>query len=489
MDDAEGESPSERSQSPYTTMLAILGGGLAIALVIIAVGFAVGGGDGGGDGGGAGAPVPVQLSEFAISGSLEAAPGGTLAVTNEGTQVHNLVIDGDGQTPDLASGESAELAVDVAAGEYVVYCAIPGHREAGMEATMTVAEGVEVAAGAETQSDGASTESSGGVDMGHANLTPEEAEKLDTAMTTSFQPFVDQLTSGKLNTEGLGGQDMEFTIAPDGAKVFDVTAEIVDWEVSPGQIVKAWTYNGTVPAPTMRGEVGDRIRVVLTNNLPVSTDLHMHGMVLPNDQDGVSPITQDAIEPGETYTYEYVVTDPAIAMYHPHIHGMQTIPDGMWGSMIFSPKGGGGTSEYTIPYGKTVSGKTVPADLKVAQEHNMVLNDSGVIGLSLNGKSFPGTQPYAMKQGEWMLVNYYNEGTMYHPMHLHQFPQLVVARDGIPLDQPYWADTVTVGPGERFTVLFQGALTGAWVWHCHILNHAEREEGMFGMVTAVAVTQ
>ena len=62
MDDAEGESPSERSQSPYTTMLAILGGGLAIALVIIAVGFAVGGGDGGGDGGGAGAPVPVQLS-------------------------------------------------------------------------------------------------------------------------------------------------------------------------------------------------------------------------------------------------------------------------------------------------------------------------------------------------------------------------------------------------------------------------------------------
>ncbi len=455
MDDAEGESPSERSQSPYTTMLAILGGGLAIALVIIAVGFAVGGGDGGGEGGGSGAPVPVQLSEFAIGGGLDVAPGGTLAVTNEGTQVHNLVVDGDGQTADLSAGESEDLAVDVPAGEYVVYCAIPGHREAGMEATMTVAEGVEVAAGAETQSDGASTESSGGVDMGHANLTPEEAEKLDTAMTTSFQPFVDQLTSGKLNTEGLGGQDMEFTIAPDGAKVFDVTAEIVDWEVSPGQIVKAWTYNGTVPAPTMRGEVGDRIRVVLTNNLPVSTDLHMHGMVLPNDQDGVSPITQDAIEPGETYTYEYVVTDPAIAMYHPHIHGMQTIPDGMWGSMIFSPKGGGGTSEYTIPYGKTVSGKTVPADLKVAQEHNMVLNDSGVIGLSLNGKSFPGTQPYAMKQGEWMLVNYYNEGTMYHPMHLHQFPQLVVARDGIPLDQPYWADTVTVGPGERFTVLFK----------------------------------
>ena len=489
-DDAEDGSPKGRSQSPYTTMLAILGGGLAMALVIIAVGFAVGGGDGG-DGGGSGAPVPVQLSEFAISGSLETAPGGSLAVSNDGTQVHNLTIEGDGATADLASGESEDLTVDVPAGEYVVYCSIPGHREAGMEATLTVAEGVDVAAGAETQADSTSSSSSSGAasGMGHENLTPEQAEKLDTAMTTSFQPFIDQLTSGKLNTEGVGGEDLVPEIAPDGAKVFKITAEIVDWEVSPGQVVKAWTYNGTVPAPTMRGEVGDRIRVELTNNLPLSTDLHMHGQVLPNDQDGVSPVTQDAIEPGATYTYEFVVTEPAIAMYHPHIHGMQTIPDGMWGSMIFSPKGGGGTSEYTIPYGRTVSGKTVPADLKVAQEHNMVLNDSGVIGLSLNGKSFPGTQPYSMKQDEWMLVNYYNEGTMYHPMHLHQFPQLVVARDGIPLDQPYWADTVSVGPGERYTVLFQAAQTGAWVWHCHILNHAEREDGMFGMVTAVAVSQ
>ncbi len=491
VDDVDGGPDPQPSQNPYTTMLAILGGGLAMAMVIIAVGFAMGGGDGGDGGESAGAPVPVQLSEFAISGSLEVAPGGTLAVTNEGTQVHNLVIDGDGQTADLAAGESEELVVDVAEGEHVVYCAIPGHREAGMEAVLNVAAGVETAAGAEgeSSSSSSSTASSASSGMSHDNLTPEQAEKLDTAMTTSFQPFVDQLTSGKANTEGLGGQDLVPEIAPDGAKVFNITAEIVDWEVSPGQVVQAWTYNGTVPAPTMRGEVGDRIRVVLTNNLPLATDLHMHGMVLPNDQDGVSPVTQDAIEPGETYTYEYVVTEPAIAMYHPHIHGMQTIPDGMWGSMIFSPKGGGGTSSYTIPYGKTVSGKTVPADLKVAQEHNMVLNDSGVIGLSLNGKSFPGTQPYAMKQGEWMLVNYYNEGTMYHPMHLHQFPQLVVARDGIPLDYPYWADTVSVGPGERYTVLFQAAQTGAWVWHCHILNHAEREEGMFGMVTAVAVSQ
>ncbi len=412
LDGTEGPESPERPQSPYATMLAILGGGLAIALIVIAIGFAIGGGDGGE--GGSGGAVPVTLSEFAITGDLKVAPGGTLAVTNEGTQVHNLIIEDGAGTSDLSSGASENLTVDVAAGDHVVYCSIPGHREAGMEATLTVAEGVEIAAGAE----GAATEGGGGAaggggatsGMSHDNLTPEEAKKLDAAMVTSFQPFVDQLTSGELNTEGVGGETLDPTIGEDGVKEWNLTAEIVDWEVSPGQVVKAWTYNGTVPAPTLRGEVGDRIRINLTNKLPLATDLHMHGMVLPNDQDGVSPVTQDPILPGETYTYEYEVTEPAIAMYHPHIHGMDTIPDGMWGAMIFSPAGGGGTSEYTIPYGKTISGRTIPADLKIAQEDNMVLNDAGVIGLSLNGKSFPATKPYSLKQGDWMLVNYYNEG-------------------------------------------------------------------------------
>jgi plastocyanin len=487
---AEGDTESTTSQNPYTTMLAILGGGAAMALIIIALGFAIGGGDGDGAAGGS-APVPVSLSEFAITGDLQVAPGGTLAVTNDGTQVHDLVIEDGGRTRQLNSGESEDLAVDVGEGDHTLYCSIPGHREAGMEATLTVAAGVEIAAGAEGEggSDAGADATGAGHGGGHADLTPEEAEKLDTAMMTSFQPFVDQITSGELNTEGLGGQDLEPTIAADGAKEWELTAEIVDWEKSPGEIVEAWTFNGTVPGPTLRGEVGDRIRVKVTNDLPLEIDIHMHGMVLPNDQDGVAPLTQDPIRRGETYTYEYVVTEPAVAMYHPHMHGMQTIPDGMWGAMIFSPEGGGGTSEYMIPKGQTISGKTIPEDIQIAQEDNMVLNDAGVIGMSLNGKSFPGTKPYSLKKDDWMVVNYYNEGTLYHPMHLHQFPQLVIARDGIPLDYPYWADTVSVGPGERYTVLFQATQTGAWVWHCHILSHAERKEGMYGMVTAVAVSQ
>ena len=117
----------------------------------------------------------------------------------------------------------------------------------------------------------------------------------------------------------------------------------------------------------------------------------------------------------------------------------------------------------------------------------MVLNDAGTIGLSLNGKSFPATEPIVTNNGDWVLVHYANEGLQVHPMHQHQFPQLVVAKDGHPLDNPYFADTVNVAPGERYSVLINTDDPGTWVFHCHILTHVERDEGMFGMVTALIV--
>ena len=145
--------------------------------------------------------------------------------------------------------------------------------------------------------------------------------------------------------------------------------------------------------------------------------------------------------------------------------------------------------EMPLPAGDTVSGIEIPADLEIAQDFPMVLNDAGVIGLSLDGKSFPATAKIDATVGDWLQVHYYNEGLQVHPMHLHGFEQIVIAKDGEPLDHPYAADTVLVAPGERYTVIFNTNAPGAWVWHCHILNHVESSEGMFGMVTAIVVTE
>ena len=234
-----------------------------------------------------------------------------------------------------------------------------------------------------------------------------------------------------------------------------------------------------MPAPQIKLDRDDKVQVRLLNNLPLGTDIHWHGVHTPNDQDGVAPHTQDLIQPGETFTYEFVATDDAIGMYHAHNHAQIQVINGMFGAITIG--------DNPIPYGQTFSGATIPADLELALDEPMILNDAGTIGLSLNGKSFPATEPLSMKQGEWASITYYNEGLQIHPMHLHQFPQLVYAKDGIPLDQPYWVDTLNIAPGERYTVLFRADDAGVWVWHCHILSHVERDEGMFGMVTAIIV--
>jgi uncharacterized cupredoxin-like copper-binding protein len=400
----------------------------------------------------------VSLTEFSIDGDLEFAPGPLLLhVANDGSQVHNLTVLEGETTPDLTAGDSATLEVgNLSEGSYVVFCSIPGHRDAGMEATLVVTGGA-TAEGHESQQG-----------------TPADWAELDRVMTESMLAF-------PAATEGKGNQLLEPTVLDDGTKEFHLTAAVTKWEVAPGNVVDAWTYNGIVPAPMIRVDVGDRVRVVLNNELPMGTDIHWHGIKVPNDMDGVSPLTQPLVESGETFVYEFVATEPAIAMYHAHHHAQMQVPNGLFGTFI--------VGATPVPIGQTVSGVEIPQDLEISQEIPMVLNDAGVIGLSLNAKSFPATEPYTGKVGDWVVVHYYNEGLQIHPMHQHQFPQLIFAKDGIPLDHPYWADTVAIAPGERYSVLFQLSDPGVWVWHCHILNHVESDAGMFGMVTAWIVEE
>jgi len=288
------------------------------------------------------------------------------------------------------------------------------------------------------------------------------------------------MTAFPTETAGQGNQPLAPTeVTADGTKVFDLVMEVADWEVEPGKVVEAWTFNGTVPAPLIRVAVGDKVQVRVRNDLELATDVHWHGQKNDNANDGVAPYTQDLIEPGETFTYDVATTRPAVSMYHPHAHGHMLLPNGMFGVIL--------VGDMPLPAGQTIGWENVPADITIAQEIPMVLNDSGVIGYSLNGKSFPATEAYTGKVGDWIMVHYYNEGTQIHPMHLHQFDQIVIAKDGSPLNVPYAVDTLNVAPGERYTVIAQLDSPGTWVWHCHILPHVERESGMFGMVTAVIV--
>ena len=396
-------------------------------------------------------PVDIALSEFKMTPAMADVGTGDVVVrlTNTGTATHNFAIPERGvASRDLLPGESQTLTVkNVAEGELSFLCTIPGHAASGMTGMLHAAPGDGAAAPTPTT-------------MGFAEM--------DKAMDSRAMRFVEEPKGT------FGGTLLEPKVLADGTKEFELTAKIVDWEVEPGKIVKAWTYNGIVPGPEIKLNVGDKVRVVLKNELPESTVIHFHGVRVPNAMDGVDPFTQAAVRPGETFVYEFVTLEPAVGMYHSHHNAQTQVPNGLAGAFLIG--------DMPIPASLAAQGIT-----KIDQSVNMMLNDAGTIGLSLNGKSFPATEAYSMKVGETMLVNYFNEGLMTHPMHMHQPTGWVIAKDGVPLAEPLGADTIAIAPGERYTVLYHALDPGVWAWHCHILNHAEGPQGMFGMVTAIIV--
>jgi FtsP/CotA-like multicopper oxidase with cupredoxin domain len=252
-----------------------------------------------------------------------------------------------------------------------------------------------------------------------------------------------------------------------GVKVFDLTTKVVQWEAKPGARYEAFTYNGTVPGPAIRVRQGDRVRVVLKNELPESTSIHWHGVIVPNRMDGVPYITQPPVKPGQTFVYEFTARNPGSHMYHSHHAADAQVPKGLLGAFIIEPR-------------------DRSREPKVARDVLMVLND-GPLGYTLNGKQFPATQPIVARKGEVVRVRFMNEGLIIHPMHLHGMPMQVITKDGWTLPQPYRCDTLNIAPGERYDVLIRATEEGIWAFHCHILSHAESRHGMHGMVTALIV--
>ena len=269
-------------------------------------------------------------------------------------------------------------------------------------------------------------------------------------------------------TAGKGNQLMAPRIEQ-GVKIFDITARKIQWETEPGKMVEAWAYNDQVPGPQIRVRQGDRVRMIVKNELPESTAVHFHGVEVPNDQDGVPFITQPPIKPGQTFTYEFTVPNAGSHMYHSHHNAAKQVGLGLLGAFIVEPR-------------------VKRAIEKVDVDFVMVLND-GMHGYTLNGKGFPATEPIVATLGQKVRIRFMNEGMMIHPMHLHGMHMTVIDKDGWPQPAPWKCDTLNIAPGERWDVIVNCNNPGVWAFHCHILPHAESEHGMFGMVTALIVNK
>ena len=111
-------------------------------------------------------------------------------------------------------------------------------------------------------------------------------------------------------------------------------ARVASVEIAPGERVDAWTYNGGIPGPLIRVRVGDRVVVRFSNTLPQPTTVHWHGLRVPIQMDGVPGASQPEVQPGESFTYDFVVPDAGLFWYHPHVMSAAQVGFGLYGALL-----------------------------------------------------------------------------------------------------------------------------------------------------------
>jgi FtsP/CotA-like multicopper oxidase with cupredoxin domain len=256
-----------------------------------------------------------------------------------------------------------------------------------------------------------------------------------------------------------------------GVKVFDLETSVIRWTILPGVAVDGYAFNGQIPGPTLRFRQGDRVRINVRNRLPETTTVHWHGLILPNVMDGAAHVTQDPIEKGGVYHYEFTVVQSGTYLYHSHDHVDRQQALGLYGAMIIDPAVPDASTEANHEYAVLLQewlkreGLTFPA---------MPMDGAQPNYFTINGRAYPATESISMRVGETLKVRFIGSNNGFiHPMHIHGGPFRVVAVDGqtLPPSARYDADTVNVGPGQRFDVIWTARQPGRWLLHCHIAHH------------------
>jgi FtsP/CotA-like multicopper oxidase with cupredoxin domain len=106
-------------------------------------------------------------------------------------------------------------------------------------------------------------------------------------------------------------------------------------KLASGRVIDGYSINGKTPGPTIRVRQGALVEIHLRNaNVAEGVALHWHGVDLPNAEDGVAGVTQDAVLPGQSHVYRFVAEDAGTYWYHSHQISHEQVIGGMFGALI-----------------------------------------------------------------------------------------------------------------------------------------------------------
>jgi FtsP/CotA-like multicopper oxidase with cupredoxin domain len=233
----------------------------------------------------------------------------------------------------------------------------------------------------------------------------------------------------------------------------NLEARIARVQIGEGQTVDAWTYDGGVPGPLIRLHVGDRLIVHFTNRLPEPTTVHWHGLRIPLRMDGVPGISQPPVNPGESFTYDFVVPDAGLFWYHPHVMSAAQVGFGLYGALLVDDPGDG----------------VGVADEAVMVLSDMALNDRGALEspkaggsiadvfgregtrVLLNGHTRSSLLVRSGAPQRWRIVN--AAKSRYFNLDLGGAMFRQIGGDGGLQEYAVERDTLLLAPGERADVI------------------------------------
>lgn len=310
-------------------------------------------------------------------------------------------------------------------------------------------------------------------------------------------------------------------------KEFNLVAQETKWQLNDKQEVIAWTYNGVVPGSQIRVKQGDIVRVTLKNELKEPTSIHWHGYPVPNNMDGIPGVTQNALRPGETFTYEFEASVPGTYWYHSHQDSATQEDKGLYGTFIVEAKEDQSYNrDYTLVLDEWSPSFSEMDHSKMnmgGMDHSKMSNmDHGSMNMgqqnaafhssmagmnnenmnmppgamhddmmksmytvfSVNGKSGESIEPLEVAKGEKIRLRFVNAGFQSHTLHLHGQEYKIIAADGQKIENPTVIkdQPFIIAPGERYDIEVNVNTEENWFIESH-----DKSEAAKGMTIPVKV--
>ena len=256
-----------------------------------------------------------------------------------------------------------------------------------------------------------------------------------------------------------------------------ITLEAAEREVLvAGRFARLWTYNGSLPGPTLKLREGERVELELTNSLAEPTNFHFHGLHISPTGQGDNVFRH--VSPGETALYAFTVPQGSAGTYwyHPHVHKAVS-------KQLFNGLAGAIVVEGAVD--DALSG--IPEQLLVLKDFEFQANGQipkhskmdwmmGREGslLTVNGAEQP---QLGVLEGAIRLRLLNASNARYYRLQVPEAEIHVTATDGGSVGAPFLVNELLLAPGERYEVVVQFSQRGQYTLQTLPYNRAPEEMG------------